>query len=151
MVRAVRLRPRPVVVLAVLALLGAGLPAVEAAGARAPRPSVAACALGTSGQDLRGFYAAELSRAGHRLSRGAQGRRQFAAATAAYIYGLAPVAVHGTVQRFPQNQLVSIGALVDPAVRTVVLPNHDTTYTVGQLQLAGGPLVLDVPDTAGRY
>ena len=36
-------------------------------------------------------------------------------------------------------------------MRTVVLPNHDTTYTVGRLQLAGGPRVIDVPDTAGRY
>ena len=32
-----------------------------------------------------------------------------------------------------------------------MLPNHDTTYTVGRLQLAGGPRVIDVPDTAGRY
>ena len=36
-------------------------------------------------------------------------------------------------------------------MRTVVLPNHDTTYTVGRLQLADGARVLDVPNTAGRY
>ena len=70
---------------------------------------------------------------------------------AAYVYGLAPVAVRQTVQRFPENQLVSIGALVDPAVRTVVFPNVDTTYTVGRLNLSAGPRVIDVPDTAGRY
>jgi hypothetical protein len=70
---------------------------------------------------------------------------------AAYVYGLAPVSVYETTQRFPENQLVSIAALTDPTVRTVVLPNHDTTYTVGRLQLSGGPRVLDVPDTAGRY
>ena len=70
---------------------------------------------------------------------------------AAYVYGLAPVAVRQTVQRFPENQLVSIGALVDPAVRTVVFPNVDTTYTVGRLDLSTGPRVIDVPDTAGRY
>jgi hypothetical protein len=33
----------------------------------------------------------------------------------------------------------------------VVLPNHDTTYTVERLQLAGGARVLDVPNTRGRY
>ena len=46
---------------------------------------------------------------------------------------------------------MSIAALTDPTVRTVVLPNHDTTYTVGRVQLSGGARVLDVPDTAGRY
>jgi hypothetical protein len=70
---------------------------------------------------------------------------------AAYVYGLPLVAVHQTVQRFPENQVVSIGTLVDPAVRTIVFPNVDTTYTVGRLNLAAGPLVLDVPDTGGRY
>ena len=155
MVRAVRSLPRPLALLALLTLVGAAAPAVGAAGARAPHPSVAACALGTSGPDLRGFFAAELARSEGRFAAQVPGapagvRRLFAAGVAAYVYALAPV-VHGTVQRFPQNQLVSIAKLVDPAVRTVVLPNHDTTYTVGQLQLAGGPLVLDVPDTAGRY
>jgi hypothetical protein len=67
------------------------------------------------------------------------------------VYGLAPVAVRETTQRFPQNQLVSIAALVDPSVRTVVLPNNDTTYTVGRLALSEGARVIDVPDTAGRY
>jgi hypothetical protein len=36
-------------------------------------------------------------------------------------------------------------------VRTVGLPNNDTAYTVGTLQLAAGPRVLDVPDMGGRY
>ena len=78
-------------------------------------------------------------------------RATFAAGVAAYVYGLAPISVYETTQRFPENQLVSIAALTDPTVRTVVLPNDDTTYTVGRLQLSGGPRVLDVPDTAGRY
>jgi hypothetical protein len=135
----------------VLALVAAALAAAVpgTASAKAPRPSVPSCALGTSANDLRGFYATALARAERRVPK-AQ-RAQFAAAVAEYVYGLAPVSISGTVQRFPQNQLVSIAKLVDPSVRTVVLPNHDTTYTVGQLQLASGPLVLDVPDTAGRY
>jgi hypothetical protein len=115
------------------------------------KPSVPACALGTSAADLKGFFAAELAKAERNLGGGAKQRRTFAAAVAAYVYGLAPISVYETTQRFPENQLVSIAALTDPTVRTVVLPNHDTAYTVGRLQLSGGARVLDVPDTAGRY
>lgn len=128
------------------------LAAVTAASATAaPKASIAPCALGTSAADLKGFFATELARAERRFGGGPAARRQFAAGVAAYVYGRAPVAVSATTQRFPENQLVSIAALTDPTVRTVVLPNHDTTYTVGRLQLAGGPRVLDVPDTRGRY
>ena len=70
---------------------------------------------------------------------------------AAYVYGLAPLSVTNTVPGFPRNQIVSIGQLVEPAIRTVVSPNVDTTYTVGQIDLSDGPLVVDVPDTKGRY
>jgi hypothetical protein len=143
----VSLRPlmRPfVLVIGVLALL---VPATDAAASPAG-PRVPACALGGGSAGLRTFYAAELERAERRF----QGnRRVFSAGVAAYVYGLAPVAVRQTVQRFPENNLASIAALVDPSVRTVVLPNHDTTYTVGRLNLAAGPVVIDVPDTAGRY
>lgn len=128
------------------------LAAVSGASAAAPpKPSIAPCALGTSAADLKGFFAAELARAERALGGSAKQRRTFAAGVAAYVYGLGPVSVFETTQRFPENSLVSIAALTDPTVRTVVLPNHDTTYTVGRLQLSGGPRVLDVPDTAGRY
>jgi hypothetical protein len=120
-----------------------------ASATAAPEPSVKACALGSSAKDLKGFFATELAKAERHVP-GPQ-RATFAAGVAAYVYGLAPISVYETTQRFPENQLVSIAALTDPTVRTVVLPNHDTTYTVGRLQLAGGPRVLDVPDTAGRY
>jgi hypothetical protein len=132
--------------LAIGALVLAGAASATAAPAQ---PSVAPCALGTSAKDLKGFYAAELAKAERRVAK--PGREAFSAAVAAYVYGLAPVAVHETTQRFPENQLVSIAALTNPTVRTVVLPNVDTTYTVGRLQLSGGPRVLDVPDSAGRY
>ena len=33
----------------------------------------------------------------------------------------------------------------------VVTPNNDTLYTNAWLDLGDGPLVIDVPDTAGRY
>ncbi|MEA2331163.1 MAG: hypothetical protein QOH58_1301 [Thermoleophilaceae bacterium] len=133
-------------------MLAFAVPAAAGAAtepAAAAEPSVAACALGSSAADLRGFFAAELARAERRVAK--RDRPLFAAGVAAYVYGLAPVAVNVTTQRFLENQLVSIAALVDPSVRTVVLPNHDTTYTVGRLQLSAGPLILDVPDTAGRY
>jgi hypothetical protein len=113
-----------------------------ATGTASARPIVPACALGTSATDLKGFFATELKRVRS---------PPVAAAAAAYVYGFAPVAVYETTQRFPQNSIVSIAALTDPSVRTVVLPNHDTTYTVGRLQLSEGARVLDVPDTHGRY
>ena len=54
--------------------------------------------------------------------------------------------------RFPRNgSITSIGELVEPEIRTVVSPNVDTTYTVGQIDLSDGPLVVDVPDTKRRY
>jgi hypothetical protein len=123
--------------------------AVGASGTASAKPSVAPCALGTSAADLKGFFATELARAERRVAKSQ--RPAFAAGVAAYVYGLAPVSVEATTQRFPVNSLISIAALTDPTVRTVVLPNHDTTYTVGRVQLAAGPRVLDVPDTAGRY
>jgi hypothetical protein len=144
----VRIRPAIIASLALLAAVG---PAPGATAESTPRPSIAPCALGTSAADLKGFYATELARAERSFRGTARQRRLFTAGAAAYIYGFAPISVHETTQRFPENQVVSIAALTDPTVRTVVLPNVDTTYTVGRLQLAGGPRVLDVPDTGGRY
>ena len=131
--------------IAALALMAA-LPA----SASAASPSVARCALGTSAADLKGFEARQILRGERNLS-GRAARRAYAAGVAAYVYGLAPLSVRGTVARFPRNSIVSIGELVTPDVRTVVSPNVDTTYTVGQIDLSDGPLVVDVPDTKGRY
>jgi hypothetical protein len=115
------------------------------------KTSLPPCALGSSAADLKDFFALEVGRAERDFRGSARDRRALAAAAAAYVYGFAPVSVYETTQRFPQNSLVSIAALTDPTVRTVVLPNHDTTYTVGRLQLSEGARVLDVPNTAGRY
>jgi hypothetical protein len=125
----------------------------QASLVRAPsaaKPSVPSCALGSSAADLHGFAGPAVARAERRLSSPAA-RRAFAAGVAAYLYGLPPVSLRATVARFPRNLIVSVGQLVNPEVRTVVAPNVDTTYTVSQLDLSGGPLVIDVPDTAGRY
>ena len=136
-----------------VALIAVLVPLVAAASApaQAPRPSVPACALGNGDKLLRKFYTGALSGAERRFGRSRAERRVFSAAVAAYVYGLPLVAVRQTVQRFPENQVISIGTLVDPAVRTVVFPNVDTTYTVGRLNLSAGPLVIDVPGTGGRY
>jgi hypothetical protein len=131
----------------VLALLATA----AAAPAQTSRPSIPKCALGNGDALLRTFYTGALARAERRFGGTRAERRVFSAAAAAYVYGLPPVAVRQTVQRFPGNQIVSIGALVDPAVRTVVFPNVDTTYTVGRLTPGAGPLVIDVPDAGGRY
>jgi hypothetical protein len=125
------------------AAIAVALVAVVCGGtAQAAKLKVPTCALGTSAADLKGFYAKQL---------GKLHGKQLQAATAAYVYGFAPVSIAQTTQRFPENSLIGIAALTNPDTRTVVLPNHDTTYTVARLQLSQGPRVLDVPDTHGRY
>ena len=136
--------------LAVLALLAFAAGAFPAA-APAQDPIVRDCALGTSARDLRGFEAGEIARAESRFGGSRAARRAFSTAVAAYLYGVAPLSVGQTVQRFPLNQMISIGTLVEPEVKTVVAPNVDTTYTVAQLNLGAEPLIIDVPDTRGRY
>ena len=70
---------------------------------------------------------------------------------AAWLYGYPIVLVRRTILTFPRNQMVAIAGLVDPTVQTVVAPNHDTLYSVGQIDLSAGPIVIQTPPTAGRY
>ena len=52
----------------------------------------------------------------------------------------------------PLNQLGSARDLATAAQQVIVQPNNDTLYTMGHLDLAGGPLVLHVPAVADhRY
>jgi len=81
----------------------------------------------------------------------AHAEADFAAAEAAYLYGMPTVRPRLTVQRFPVNQFLGIGELAGPQERAVVAPNRDTLYSVSQLSLANGPLVIDAPATGGRY
>jgi hypothetical protein len=136
---------------ALVAVLASAVAATAAGAKTAPKPSVPACALGTSAPDLRGFAGPALARAERRFLGRPLAQRAFAAGVSAYLYGVSPVSVGLTVARFPANHMISIAKLVDPTVKTVVVPNHDTTYTVAHLDLSQGPLVIDVPDTAGRY
>lgn len=50
----------------------------------------------------------------------------------------------------PTNQLGNARSLSNPSERTIVQPNNDTLYTLGHLDLRGGPLVLHVPKSADR-
>ncbi|MCW2918534.1 MAG: hypothetical protein JWN52_6602 [Actinomycetia bacterium] len=118
------------------------------------------CAYGTSAPGLRSFESHVQRDAwayADRLTTGSTAERlaaakTFAAAEVAYVYGLPLVEVHDTVRQFRlRNTIVSIAALTTPESRRVVSPNVDTAYTVGWLSLAQGPLVIDVPDTGGRF
>ncbi|MCU1624533.1 MAG: hypothetical protein JWL79_3378 [Frankiales bacterium] len=118
-----------------------------------------ACAYGTSAPGVSGF-AARVERDAWSYADRQPGdaptrsttARAFAAAEVAYVYGLPLVEVHDTIRQFRfRNTTVSIAELTTAASRRVVSPNVDTLYTVGWLSLAQQPLVLDVPDTGGRF
>jgi hypothetical protein len=145
-----------------LVAVGAGLAALAAPAtdARPLAPDVPACALGRIPAPLRTVlpraiatrerhFVRSLHGVGQRRRRRAG--RVFAGGVAAYLYGLPAVRVRLTVQRYPRNLLAGVAQLATPDLRTVVAPNHDTLYSVSQLDLSGGPLVVDAPATGGRY
>lgn len=87
--------------------------------------------------------------------------RLTALAAEAYRYGFPLVFDLGQVERFTQvgmgslaaapfNTFSHAGKLAGPD-DTFVSVNNDTVYSIAQLDVSGGPLLLDVPDTAGRY
>lgn len=49
------------------------------------------------------------------------------------------------------NTFIHARKLLKAGGSRVVTPNNDTLYTNAWIDLADGPLVIDVPDTAGRY
>jgi hypothetical protein len=119
------------------------------------------CAYGAAVPGLKGYEQAEVEHDAWAYADGLSGgsdaqrsddARTFAAAAAAYIYGLSLVEVHETVKRFEvRNLITSIDALQTPANETTVSPNVDTTYTVGWIDLTSGPVVIGVPNTNGRF
>ncbi len=79
----------------------------------------------------------------------------------AYIYGYPLVEMYrvrytrvfnpAAKNRTPLNQFYHIRQLHDHTATTVIGPNNDTLYSSAWLDLAKEPIVLDVPDTKGRY
>jgi hypothetical protein len=127
------------------------------ASAHAAAPSVSRCALGQLAPELRSQLPRQLGTAERRFAASVRQRdrehagRAFSTGAAAYLYGLPPVLLRQTVQRFPRNTLVGIARLATPESKTVVAPNHDTLYSISRLDLSDGPLVIDAPATQGRY
>jgi len=79
----------------------------------------------------------------------------------AYVYGFPLVTNLREVRKFtrdglgstppaPFNSFSHATALAGPAERFVSV-NNDTVYSLAQADLSAGPLLLSVPDTAGRY
>jgi hypothetical protein len=139
---------------------GCAQAALGAGGSRLDVSAPAACELGRlSGHDAsleRGVLAAAETGFERSLSgvparaRSVAGSR-FVTDLAAYLYGYPVVIVRRTILTFPRNQMVSIGELAGPQVRSIVAPNHDTLYSVAQIDLSAGPVVIQTPPTAGRY
>jgi hypothetical protein len=84
-----------------------------------------------------------------------------ALAAEAFIYGFPLVFDLEQVSRFTSggiggvpatafNRFGHASALAGPEA-TFVSINNDTVYSIAQVDLSGGPVRLDVPDTAGRY
>jgi len=79
----------------------------------------------------------------------------------AYIYVLPSVMMYTTRAKalnardvdgtLPINRFRHRRQLADHESRRVTTPNADTLYSSAWLDLSGGPLLLDVPDTGGRY
>jgi hypothetical protein len=88
----------------------------------------------------------------------------FHVGTLAYIYGYPLVdmsqQMHNETHRVggdqrvyaPVNRIFSYGALVTPSTQgNLRMPNHDTLYFSGWYDVSREPVILHVPDTAGRY
>ncbi len=77
----------------------------------------------------------------------------------AYLFGYSLVLMDSTRQSMthsdhgqaPINHFAHIRGFPDHNFRKVVRPNNDTLYSTAWIDLAKEPLVLGVPDTAGRY
>ncbi|MFL5846536.1 MAG: DUF1254 domain-containing protein [Solirubrobacteraceae bacterium] len=77
--------------------------------------------------------------------------KALSAGLAGYVYGFPPVIHELSQASFPVNRLVGVAATSGPENKLVVLPNVDTTYTVGRLDLRAEPIVIHVPAIADRY
>lgn len=130
------------------------------AAAGAARPDLPRCALGRLPAPLRAVVPNKILTEQRRYVRSLSGlgaakrrraREAFSAGVAAYLYGMPTVLLRRTVERFPPNTLIGIGALASPEFAAVIAPNNDNLYSTAQIDLSGGPMVIDAPATEGRY
>ena len=56
-----------------------------------------------------------------------------------------------TPGRAPMGQFAHVPAFPAADFRIVVRPNFDTLYSSIWLDLSGGPVIMSIPDTGGRY
>lgn len=88
--------------------------------------------------------------------------RAFQLGIEAYIYGYPLVLMDVTKSlstavatpqgaKAPINQITHLSAFPDASFTDVVSPNADTLYSIAWLDLSLEPIVLSLPDTAGRY
>ena len=110
---------------------GSAVAATAASGSPAP---IAACAFGRDIPGLTGYLQQAVAQASNEYANAlngadtttrAQARQVFAAAAAAYVYGLPQVTERATVKHFTRNEITSVAALANPQVQTVVAPNVD--------------------------
>jgi hypothetical protein len=144
------------VLIAMLAalVLGTGSPATAASAAKSP---IAACAYGASVPDLEGYLRPAVSQAagayGAELpsTSRAEGTRAFAAAAAAYVFGMPQVIERQTIKGFIRNEIISVDGLANASTHAVVSPNVDTAYSVSWIDLTTGPVVINVPNEGSRF
>jgi hypothetical protein len=135
----------------------AALAALAVATPAQAKPAVPSCALGKLPPALRALVPSQIERGQRHFaasvssSERARAAQLYATGVAAYLYGMPTVILRLTAQTFPLNSLVGIGQLATPATKNVVAPNHDTLYTVSQVDLSSGPMIIDAPATSGRY
>jgi hypothetical protein len=69
----------------------------------------------------------------------------------AYIYAYPLVLLQATTSIMPPNHLVHVSAFPDAGFRLIVRPNADTLYTNAWIDVSKEPMLLHVPDSAGRF
>jgi hypothetical protein len=69
----------------------------------------------------------------------------------AYIYAYPLVLLQATTSIMPPNHLVHVSAFPDASFRLIVRPNADTLYTNAWIDVSKEPMLLHVPDSAGRF
>ncbi|WP_263418008.1 DUF1254 domain-containing protein [Terriglobus albidus] len=69
----------------------------------------------------------------------------------AYVYAYPLVMLETTRASMPTNHLLHVAAFPDANFHTIVRPNADTLYSTAWIDVSKEPMLLHVPDSAGRY